>query len=93
MFIQVTGQSDALTIELLEYIVTPQSSALALPLELMIQRKARATKLPELPSSIGTHNTHNVHEQMIRKQGNRPEAEYSVLDPATPVYVQDSRGA
>ena len=66
---------------------------LSVPLELVIQRKPRATKLPELPSSIGTHNMHNVHEQMIRKQGNRPEAEYSVLDLATPVYVQDSRGA
>ena len=35
---------------------------------------------------------HNVHEELIRYQGNNPEIQYSVFDPRTLVYVQDSRG-
>ena len=38
-----------------------------------------------------THNMHNVHQEMIRRQGNKPEIEYSVIDPGTPVYAQNSR--
>ena len=48
-----------------------------------IIRKPRATKLSQVPSNTGTHNIHNVHKELIRKQGNRPEIEYSVSDPAT----------
>ena len=34
---------------------------------------------------------HNVDEELIRRQGNCPEREYSMLDTGTLVYVQNSR--
>ena len=62
---------------LLEYRIIPQLGNIASPMELMMQWKERATKLPHLPqSNIGNHNMYNVCKELLRRQGNCPEREY-----------------
>ena len=62
-----------------EYRITPQSNTIPSPIELMVQRKPRATKLPQLPSNNRSQNKHNVHEKMIKHQGNRSESSIPCL--------------
>ena len=65
---------------LFDYRVTPQSGSIASP-------------LPQLPSALGTPEMHQTHQELIRRQGNKPEKEYQKLLPGTPVWVQHRQNA
>ena len=73
---------------LFDYRVTPQSGSIASPLQLMTQCTPREKNLPQLPSALGTPEIHQTHQELIKRQGNKPEREYQELLPGTPVWVQ-----
>ena len=66
---------------LYEYRVTPQSSSIALPLQLITQCTPREKDLPQLPSTLGA-------QELIRRQQNKPEKNYIELTPDMLVLVQ-----
>ena len=73
---------------LFDYRVTPQSGSIASPLQLMTQRALREKNLPQLLSALGAPEMHQTHQELIKRQGNKPEREYQELLPGTPVWVQ-----
>ena len=73
---------------LFDYRVTPQSGSIASPLQLMTQHTPREKSLPQLPSALGAPEMHQTHQELIKKQGNKPERKYQELLPGTPVWVQ-----
>ena len=73
---------------LYEYRVTPQSGSIALPLQLITQRVSQKKDLPQLPSTLGALEMHQTHQELIRRQQNKPEKSYIELTPGTPVWVQ-----
>ena len=73
---------------LFEYRVTPQSGSIASPLQLMTQCIPREKKLPQLPSALGAPEMHQTCQELIKRQGNKPERNYPELLPGTPVWVQ-----
>ena len=73
---------------LYEYRVTPQSSSIASPLELITQRTPREKDLPQLPSTLGAQEMYETHQELIRRQQNKPEKNYIELTPGMPVWVQ-----
>ena len=54
----------------------------------MAQHRPREKNLPQLPSALGVPEMHQTHQELIRRQGNKPEREYQKLLPGTPVWVQ-----
>ena len=66
---------------LYEYRVTPQSGSIVSPLQLITQCTAREKDLPQLPSTLGA-------QEIMKRQGNKPEKSYIELTPGTPVWVQ-----
>ena len=58
---------------LYEYRVTPQSSSIASPLQLITQRTPREKDLPQLPSTLGAQGMYETHQELIRRQQNKPE--------------------
>ena len=58
---------------LLEYIITPQPGSIASPLQLMTQCRSRETHFSQLPSALGAPQMHSVCQELIRRQGNKPE--------------------
>ena len=78
---------------LYDYRVTPQSGSIALPLQLIRQHTPREKDLPQLPSTLGTQEMHQTQQELMKRQGNKPEKSYIELDPGTPVLVQHRQNA
>ena len=76
-----------------DYRVTPQSGSIASPLQLMTQLTPREKNLPQLPSALGAPEIHQTHQELIKRQGNKPEREYQELLPGTPVWMQHRQNA
>ena len=73
---------------LYEYRVTPQSGSIASPLQLITQCTPREKDLPQLPSTLGAQEMYEIHQELIRKQQNKPEKNYIELTPGMAVWVQ-----
>ena len=73
---------------LYEYRVTPQSGSIASPLQLITQCTPREKDLPQLPSTLGTREMYQTQQELMKRQGNKPEKSYIELTPGTPVWVQ-----
>ena len=73
---------------LYEYRVTPQSGSIASPLQLITQRTSREKDLPQLPSTLGAQEMYETHQELIRRQQNKPEKNYIELTLGMPVWVQ-----
>ena len=78
---------------LYDYRVTPQSGSIASPLQLMTQHTPREKDLPQLPSTLGTQEMHQTQQELMKRQGNKPERSYIELAPGTPVWVQHRQNA
>ena len=79
---------------LFDYRVTPQSSSIASPLQLMTQCTPKEKKSPQLPSALGAPEMRQTHQELIKRQGNnKPEKKYQELLPGTPVWVQHKQNA
>ena len=68
---------------LFDYRVTPQSGSIASPLQLLIHCTPRKKNLPQLPSTLGASEMNQTHQELIKRQGNRPERNYIELTPVT----------
>ena len=42
----------------------------------------------QLPSTLGTQEMYETHQELIRRQQNKPEKNYIELTPGTPVWIQ-----
>ena len=73
---------------LYEYRVIPQSVSIASPLQLITQCTPREKDLPQLPSTLGAQEMYETHQELIRRQQNKPEKNYIELTPGMPVWVQ-----
>ena len=73
---------------LYEYRVTPQSGSIASPLQLLTQCTPREKDLPQLPSTLGAHEMYDTHQEILRRQPNRPERSYIELTPGMAVWIQ-----
>ena len=73
---------------LYKYRVTPQSGSIASPLQLITQCTPREKDLSQLPSTLGAQEMYETHQELIRRQQNKPEKNYIELTPGTPVWVQ-----
>ena len=54
----------------------------------MTHCRPREKNFPQLPSALGAQETYQTHQELVRRQGNRPERVYQDLEPGTPVWVQ-----
>ena len=59
----------------------------------MTQCTPREKNLPQLPSALGAPEMHQTHQELIKRQGNKPERNYQELPPGTPVWVQHRQNA
>ena len=73
---------------LFDYSVTPHLGSIASPLQLLTQCTPREKNLPQLPSTLGAPEMYQTCQELIKRQGNRPEKSYIELTPGTPVWVQ-----
>ena len=73
---------------LYEYRVTPQSGSIASPLQLITQCTPREKDLPQLPSTLGAQEMYGTHQELIRRQPNKPARNYIELTPGMAVWVQ-----
>ena len=73
--------------------LTPQSGSIASPLQLMTQCTPREKNFPQLPSALGAPEMHQTHQELIKRQGNKPERNYQELLQGTPVWVQHRQNA
>ena len=78
---------------LFDYRVTPQSGSMASPLQLLTQCTPQENNLPQLPSALSALEMHQTHQELIKRQGNKPERNYIELSPGTPVWVQHRQNA
>ena len=78
---------------LYDYRVTPQSGSIALPLQFMAQLTPREKDLPQLPSTLGAQGMYQTQQELMKRQGNKPEKSYIELAPGTPVWVQHRQNA
>ena len=70
---------------LYEYRVTPQSSSITSPLQLITQCTPREK---DLPSTLVAQKMYETCQELIRRQQNKPEKNYIELTPGMPVWVQ-----
>ena len=49
--------------------------------------------LPQLPSTLGAQETYKTLQELMKRQGNKPEKSYIELTPGTPVWVQHRQNA
>ena len=73
---------------LYEYRVTPSSGSIASPLQLITQCTPREKDLPQLPSTLGAQEMHQTQQELMKRQGNKPEKSYIEITLGTPVWVQ-----
>ena len=59
----------------------------------MTQHTPRERNFPQLPSALGAPEMHQTHQELIKRQGNKPEREYQELLPGIPVWVQHRQNA
>ena len=78
---------------LFNYRVTPQSGSIASPLLLLTQHTPMEKNLPQLPSALCAPVMHQACQELIKRQGNKPERNYIELAPGTPVWVQHRQNA
>ena len=78
---------------LYDYRVTPQSGSIASPLQLITQCTPREIDFPQLPSTLGAQEMHQTQQELMKRQGNKPEKSYIELTPGTPVWVQHRQNA
>ena len=78
---------------LYEYRVTLQSSSIASPLQLITQCMPRQKDLPQLPRTLEAQEMHQTQQELMKRQGNKPEKSYIELTPGTPVWVQHRQNA
>ena len=78
---------------LFDYRVTPQSGSIASPLQLLTQCTPREKNLPQLPSTLDAQEMYQTHQELMKRQGNKPEKSYIELAPGTPVWVQHRQNA
>ena len=78
---------------LFNYRVTPQSGSIVSPLQLMTQCTPREKNLLQLSSTLGAPEMHQTCQELIKRQGNKPERNYTELAPGTPVMVQHRQNA
>ena len=50
-----------------------QSGSIASPLQLLAQRTPREKNLPQLPSTLGAQEMHQTQQELMKRQGNKPE--------------------
>ena len=82
------GKEEKLWISgLFDYRITPQSGSIVSPLQLLTQRTPREKNLPQLPSALGAPEMHQTHQELIKRQGNKPERNHIELAPGTSVWV------
>ena len=62
--------------------------SIALPLQLITQCTPREKDLPQLPSTLGAQEMYETHQELIRRQQNKPKKNYIELTPGIPVWVQ-----
>ena len=72
---------------LYEYRVTPQSGSIASPLQLLTQHTPREKDLPQLPSTLGAHEMYHTHQEILKRQPDRPKRSYIELTPGMAVWV------
>ena len=73
---------------LYDYRVIPQSGSIASPLQLITQCTPREKDLPQLPSTLGAQEMYETHQELIKRQQNKPEKNYIELTPGMTVWVQ-----
>ena len=73
--------------------ITPQSGGTASPLQLLTQCTPREKSLPQLPSTLGAQEMYQTRQELMKRQGNKPEKSYIKLAPGTPVWVQHRQNA
>ena len=78
---------------LFDYRVTSQSGSIASPLQLLTQYTPREKNLPHLPSTLGAQEMYQTHQELIKRQGNKPKNSYIELTPGIPVWVQHRKNA
>ena len=78
---------------LFDYRVKPQSGSIVSPVQLMTQCTPREKNLPQLPSALGAPEMHQTHQELMKRQGNKPERKYQELLPGTPVWLQHRKNA
>ena len=66
---------------------TPQSGSIASPLQLLTQCTPREKNLPQLPCTLGAQEMYQTQQDLMKRQGNKPEKSYIDLAPGTPVWV------
>ena len=49
--------------------------------------------MPQLPCALGAPEMHQTCQELIKRQGNKPEREYQEILPGTPVRVQHRQNA
>ena len=59
----------------------------------MTQCIPREKNLPQLPSALGTPEMHQTCQELIKRQGNKPERKYQELLPGSPGWVQHRQNA
>ena len=64
------------------------SCSIASPLQLIAQRTPREKDLHQLPSTLGAQEMYETHQELIRRQPNRPDRNYIELIPGMAVWVQ-----
>ena len=57
-------------------------------MQLITQCTPRERNLSQLPSALDAPEMHQTCQDLIKRQGNKPEREYQELLPGTPVWVQ-----
>ena len=62
--------------------------SIASPLQLITQCTPWKKDLPQLLSTLGAQEMYQTHQELIRRQQNKPEKSYIELAPGTPVWVQ-----
>ena len=62
-------------------------------LQLLTQCTPREKNLPQLPSTLGAQEMYQTHQELMKRQGNKPEKSYIELTPGTPVWVQHWQNA
>ena len=73
---------------LYDFRVTPQSGSIASPLQLITQCTPREKDLPQLPSTLGAQEMYETHQELIKRQQNKPEKNYTELTPGMAVWGQ-----
>ena len=76
-----------------DYRVTPQSGSTDSALQLVAQHTPREKNLPQLPSTLGTQEMYQTQQELMKRQGNKPEKSYIELAPGIPVWVQHRQNA